>query len=58
MTTTLYLTIMFTPPDTLATLTMPEKLSPHMTEEMYANMLENIIEEYHLDNPFPAQCLR
>ncbi len=55
ITAALYATVMLTPPETLASLYMPEKVSPRMTEEMYQEMLDNIIEKYHLADPFPVQ---
>jgi peptide/nickel transport system permease protein len=58
ITAVLYATVMLTPPETLATLYMPKNPSPHMTEEMYANMLQNMVEKYQLDDPFPAQYFR
>lgn len=58
ITMALYATVMLTPPETLASLYMPENTSPRMTEEMYQKMLEGIIEKYHLDDPFPVQYVR
>jgi peptide/nickel transport system permease protein len=55
ITAVLYATVMLTPPETLASLYMPEKTSPRMTEEMYEAMIQDIIEKYHLDDPFPVQ---
>ena len=55
ITAALYATVMLTPPETLASLYMPQRTSPRMTEEMYHDLLENMIEKYHLDDPFPVQ---
>jgi len=55
ITATLYATVMLTPPETLASLYMPRRTSPRMTEEMYQTMLDDMIDKYHLDDPFPVQ---
>jgi peptide/nickel transport system permease protein len=55
ITAALYATVMLTPPETLASLYMPKRTSPRMTEEMYAELLQDMIEKYHLDDPFPVQ---
>ncbi len=55
ITAALYATVMLTPPETLASLYMPQRTSPRMTEEMYAELLQSMIEKYHLDDPFPVQ---
>ncbi|MEL7625468.1 MAG: ABC transporter permease [Anaerolineaceae bacterium] len=55
ITALLYATVMLTPPETLASLYMPERTSPRMTEEMYEALLQNMIEKYHLNDPFPVQ---
>lgn len=55
ITAALYATVMLTPPETLASLYMPQRTSPRMTEEMYQDLLESMIEKYHLDDPFPVQ---
>jgi peptide/nickel transport system permease protein len=55
ITAALYATVMLTPPETLASLYMPRRTSPNMTEEMYADLLQRMIEKYHLDDPFPVQ---
>lgn len=55
ITTFLYATVMLTPAETRATLYVPPRLSPRMTEEMYQKMIDNIIEKYHLNDPFPVQ---
>ncbi len=51
----LYATVMLTPAETRATLYIPKKLSPRMTEQMYQKMVDNIIERNHLNDPFPVQ---
>lgn len=55
ITSFLYATVMLTPAETRATLYMPKRTSPRMTEEMYQKMIDNIIERYHLNEPFPVQ---
>jgi peptide/nickel transport system permease protein len=55
ITSALYATVMLTPPETLASLYMPERTSPRMTEEMYEELLQDMVEKYHLDDPFPVQ---
>lgn len=55
VTAVLYATVMFTPPETRAELFMPRNFSPRMTEEMMQKMIEDIIERYHLDAPYPVQ---
>lgn len=55
ITAMLYATVMLTPPETLASLYMPKRTSPRMTEEMYEEILHDMIEKYHLDDPFPVQ---
>ncbi len=57
ITATLYATVMLTPAETLASLYMPRRTSPRMTEEMYAELLQDMVEKYHLDDPFPVQYL-
>ena len=58
ITAILYATIMLTPPETRATLYMPKNPSPHMTEEQYENLLQQMIVKYRLDDPFPVQYMR
>jgi peptide/nickel transport system permease protein len=55
VTAMLYATVMLTPPETRATLYMPKRTSPRMTEEMYQKLIEQNIERYHLNDPFPVQ---
>lgn len=55
ITAVLYATMLFTPAETRATLFMPKNISSHMTEEQYQNHIENIIEKYHLNDPYPVQ---
>ena len=55
ITAILYATLMVTPPETRASLYMPKKTSPRMTEEMYEKMLQDMVEKYQLDKPFPVQ---
>jgi peptide/nickel transport system permease protein len=51
----LYAVVMLTPPETRATLYMPKKFSPRMTEQQYQNLLDQMIRRYHLNDPFPVQ---
>jgi len=55
VTAVLYATVMFTPPETRATLYMPKNASPRMTPENYQKMIDRIIEKYHLNAPYPVQ---
>lgn len=55
ITAALYATVMLTPPETRASLYMPKRTSPRMTEEMYQELLQQMIEKYRLDAPFPVQ---
>lgn len=55
ITAVLYATVLFTPAETRATLFMPKNTSSHMTEEQYQNHIENIIQKYHLNDPYPVQ---
>lgn len=57
ITAILYASLMVTPAETRASLYMPKKTSPRMTEEMYAKMLQDMIDKYQLDRPFPVQYL-
>ncbi len=55
VTAVLYATVMFTPPETRAELFMPRNMSPRATEEMIQKMIDDIIERYRLDDPYPVQ---
>lgn len=55
ITAMLYATVMLTPAETRASLYMPKRTSPRMTEEMYQKLLEQNIERYHLNDSFPVQ---
>jgi peptide/nickel transport system permease protein len=46
---------MLTPAETRATLYMPKRTSPRMTEEQYQKLIDQNIERYHLNDPFPVQ---
>lgn len=54
ITAILYASVMLTPAETRATLYMPRNTS-HMTEQQYQDMLNRVIERYHLNDPFPVQ---
>jgi peptide/nickel transport system permease protein len=55
ITALLYAVVMITPAETRASLYMPRRTSPRMTEEQYQEMLERNIERYHLNDPYPVQ---
>lgn len=51
ITALLYATAMLTPVESRATLYLP----PRVSEKTYQTVIENIIEKYHLDEPYPVQ---
>lgn len=51
----LYATVMLTPVETRVELFMPKNVSPRMTEEMMEKMRQRLIEQNHLDDPYPVQ---
>ena len=55
ITALLYGVVMLTPPETRATLYMPRRTSPRMTEEQYQKLIDQNIEKYHLNDPYPVQ---
>ena len=55
ITAALYAVVMLTPAETRATLYMPRNTSPRMTEEQYQKLLDQMIERYHLNDPYPVQ---
>jgi len=55
VTALLYATGMFTPAETRATLYLPKNLPSRMTEQQYQKLIDNIIERYHLNEPYPVQ---
>ncbi len=55
VTALLYATVMFTPAETRATLYLPKRLPSRMTEQQYQKLIDNIIERYHLNDPYPLQ---
>lgn len=55
ITMVLYGGVMLTPPETRATLYMPENLPPNLTDEQYAKIEEKIIKLHHLREPFLIQ---
>lgn len=55
ITSVLYAVVMLTPPETRATLYMPRRTSPRMTEEQLQKLIDRIIERNHLDDPYPVQ---
>lgn len=55
VTALLYATVMFTPAETRATLYLPKNLPSRMTEQQYQKLIDNIIERYHLNEPYPVQ---
>ena len=55
-TVVLYATVMLTPPETRATLFISQKSSAsHRTEEQYKRLIQQIIAQNHLNDPFPVQ---
>lgn len=55
ITMVLYGGVMLTPPEGRASLYIPERMNPNMTEEQFKNLQEQIIEKYHLRDPYPVQ---
>jgi len=55
MTAVLYALIMVSPPEDRATLFLPPNQPRTMTPEKYQNIINRIIEENGLDQPFPVQ---
>ncbi len=55
ITIVLYGGVMLTPPEARATLYMPEKLPPGLTDVQFKAIEERIIQQYHLRDPFPVQ---
>jgi ABC-type dipeptide/oligopeptide/nickel transport system permease component len=55
ITMVLYGGVMLSPPEARATLYMPEKMPPRLTETQYKLIEERIIRQYHLRDPFPVQ---
>jgi peptide/nickel transport system permease protein len=51
----LYGGVMLTPPEARASLYFPPRLNPNMTEEQMRKFEEEIIQRYHLRDPFPVQ---
>jgi len=54
ITAVLYGFVMLTPPETRATLYMPNTRRA-MTDEQYQHLIDLIIQKYHLRDPFPVQ---
>jgi peptide/nickel transport system permease protein len=57
ITMVLYGGVMLTPPEARASLYMPENMPPRLTEEQFKKIEDNIIERYHLRDPYPVQYL-
>jgi len=55
ITAVLYATMLFTPAETRATLFLPKNLPSRMTEKQYQKLIDNIIEKYRLNDPYPVQ---
>jgi peptide/nickel transport system permease protein len=51
----LYGGVMLTPPEGRASLYVPPRMNPNMTEEQFAKFQEQIIEHYHLRDPYLVQ---
>jgi peptide/nickel transport system permease protein len=54
ITATLYGFVMLTPPETRAMLYFPQT-NRMLTEEQVKRLIENIIEQHHLRDPYPVQ---
>ncbi len=57
ITAVLYGIIMLSPAETRAQLYFPPRTRPFMPQHIYENTLNRIIEEHHLDDPYPVQYL-
>jgi len=55
VTAVLYAAVMLTPVETRASLYMPPNLPARITQQQIQKLLENRIETYHLNDPFPIQ---
>jgi ABC-type dipeptide/oligopeptide/nickel transport system permease component len=55
ITMVLYGGVMLTPPEARATLYMPDRMPPRLTEQQYKLIEENIIKSHHLRDPYPVQ---
>ena len=55
ITMVLYGGVMLSPPEARAALYFPPRTSPYLTEEQLQNLQDQIIEKYHLRDPFPVQ---
>jgi ABC-type dipeptide/oligopeptide/nickel transport system permease component len=55
ITMVLYGGVMLTPPEARATLYMPDNMPPRLTDEQFKKIEENIIERYHLRDPYLVQ---
>lgn len=55
VTAVLYAAVMLTPVETRASLYMPPNLPARITPQQVQKLLENRIETYHLNDPFPIQ---
>lgn len=58
ITLALYAIVMLTPVETRATLYLPKNLSPRLTDQQYQNLIQQVIERQHLNDPYPLQYLR
>ena len=55
ITLVLYGGVMMTPPEGRASLYFPERMNPNLTEEQLERIQDQIIERYHLREPYPVQ---
>lgn len=55
ITMVLYGGVMLTPPEARASLYVPPRMNPNMTDEQFQNFQEIIIEKYHLRDPYLVQ---
>ena len=55
VTLVLYGGVMLTPPEARAELYMPPNINPNATPEQIQNLIDQIVKQQHLDDPFPIQ---
>jgi ABC-type dipeptide/oligopeptide/nickel transport system permease component len=55
ITAVLYASVMLTPAEERATLYLPKNLPSRMTDAQYQKLIDQIIQRYHLSDPYPVQ---
>ena len=55
ITAVLYASVMLTPAETRATLYLPKRLPSRMTDKQYQTLIDQIVKQYHLNDPYPVQ---